>query len=168
MFNKIVKTTVALSLVATVAFGANSTRFNVIEGDASGKYTDLIENDLKSIHFSVSEARDRVDSVYASRYGNTEDPEYDKDWAKNLDNLSFFSISNDKALHPILKVAPEVAGFAPFNQLIYKKAAENKTYVGHLDPNTMLDIVGTKDADVRKAFVSMYDPLDKSKSKTCR
>ena len=161
MFNKIVKTTVALSLVATVAFGANSTRFNVIEGDATAKYIDLIENDLNGIHFNVSEARDRVDSVYASRYGNVEDPEYDKDWTKNLDNLSFFSISNDKALHPLLKVAPEVAGFAPFNQLIYKKSAENKTYVGHLDPNTMLDIVGTKDANVRKAFVAMFDPLDK-------
>lgn len=160
MFNKIVKTTVALSLVATVAFGANSTRMNVIDGDATQKYSDLIENDLASVGFEVSEARDRVDSVYASRYGNPSDPDYDKAWKKSLDNLSFFSISNDKALHPLLKTNPELAGFAPFNQLIYKKASENKTYVGHLDPNTMLDIVGTKDANVRKAFVAMYDPLD--------
>ncbi|MFT5660860.1 MAG: hypothetical protein ACI9TV_001504 [Sulfurimonas sp.] len=160
MFNKIVKTTVALTLVATVVFGANSARFNVIEGDASKKYADLIENDLNSIDFEVSEARDRVDSVYAARYGNPDDPDYDKNWAKNLDNLSFFSISNDKVLHELLKTNPEVAGFAPFNELIYKKASEDKTYVGHLDPTTMLDIVGTKNANVRKAFIAMYDPLD--------
>ncbi len=165
MFNKIVKTTVALSLVATVAFGANSTRFNVIDGDVGEKYEHLLGSSLESIGFAVSDPHERVDLAYAKRYGNAEDSDYDKNWAKNLDNLGFFSITNDKALYPILKVAPEVAGFAPFNQLIYKKSSENKTYVGHLDPNTMLDIVGTKDVNVRKQFVAMYDKLDTWTSK---
>ena len=160
MINKIVKTIVALSLVATVAFGANSTRFNVIDGNVEVKYQGLLDNKLESIGFTIDDPRGRIDSAYAARYGNPEDPDYDKDWAKNLDNLGFFAMKNAKALHPILKVAPEVAGFAPFNNLVYKKASENKTYVGHLDPNTMLDIVGTKDANVRKDFVSMFDPLD--------
>ena len=160
MIKKILKVIVALSLAATVVFGANSTRMNMIDGDASNKYTDLIENDLKSIGFEVSEERARIDSIYATRYGNPDDPDYDKDWAKNLDNLGFFTMSNDKALHPLLITNPELAGFAPFNQLIYKKSTENKTYVGHIDPNTMLDIVGTKDVNVRKAFVAMYEPLD--------
>ena len=160
MINKIVKVTVALSLVATVAFGANGARFNVIDGDAGEKYEKLLDSGLGSVGFDVSDPRPRIDSAYAERYGNAEDPDYDKEFAKNLDNLGFFAMKNSKALHPILKVAPEVAGFAPFNNLVYKKASENKTYVGHLDPNTMLDIVGTKDANVRKQFVAMYDPLD--------
>ncbi len=165
MLNKILKTTIVLSLVATVAFGANSTRFNVIDGDVGEKYEHLLGSSLESIGFGVSDPHERVDIAYAKRYGNSEDPEYDKDWAKNLDNLGFFSITNDKALYPILKIAPEVAGFAPFNQLIYKKSSENKTFIGHLDPNTMLDIVGTQDESVRKQFVAMYDTLDTWTSK---
>jgi uncharacterized protein (DUF302 family) len=64
-------------------------------------------------------------------------------------------------LNPLLKTNPEIAGFAPFNQVVYKKVGEAKSYVGHLDPNTMLDIVGTKDAAARASFVAMYDSLDK-------
>ena len=161
MINKIIKTTVALSLVATVAYGANGTRFNVIDGDATQKYAQERGSSLEGIGFGVSDPHEGISDAYAKRYGNTENPDYDKEWKKNLDSLSFIALTNDKALHPILKVAPEVAGFAPFNQLIYKKAAENKTYIGHLDPETMLNIVGVKDANVRKDFVAMYAPLDK-------
>ena len=161
MINKIVKTTVALSLAATVVFGANGARLNVIDGDATEKYEHERSSSLEATGFGVSDPHEGVHDAYAKRYGNTEDPDYDKDWKKNLDSLSFIALTNDKALHPLLKVAPEVAGFAPFNQLIYKKASENKTYIGHLDPTTMLDIVGVKDAAVRKDFIAMYDPLDK-------
>ena len=161
MINKIVKTTVALSLVATVVFGANGARLNVIDGDATEKYEHERSSSLEATGFGVSDPHEGVHDAYAKRYGNTEDPDYDKDWKKNLDSLSFIALTNDKALHPLLKVAPEVAGFAPFNQLIYKKVGENKTYIGHLDPTTMLDIVGVKDAAVRKDFIAMYEPLDK-------
>jgi hypothetical protein len=161
MFNKIVKTMVALSLAATAAFGANGVRLNVIDGDASAKYEAERSSSLEAIGFGVSDPHEKINEAYAKRYGNPEDPDYDKDWKVTLDSLSFIALTNDKALHPLLKVAPEVAGFAPFNQLIYKKAGENKTYIGHIDPNTMLDIVGVKDANVRKDFVAMYDPLDK-------
>jgi len=161
MINKIVKTVVALSLVATAAFGANGVRLNVIDGDASAKYQTERESSLNGIGFGVSDPHENIHDAYAKRYGNKQDPDYDKDWKVSLDQLSFIALTNDKALYPLLKAAPEVAGFAPFNQLIYKKAGENKTYVGHLDPNTMLDIVGVKDANVRKDFVAMFDPLDK-------
>lgn len=164
MFNKIVKTTVALSLVATVAFGANGARFNVIDGDATQKYAterNSQTGSLKDIGFGVSDPHEGIHDAYAKRYGNTEDPDYDKDWKTNLDSLSFIALTNDKALHPILKVAPQVAGFAPFNQLIYKKVDEDKTYIGHIDPETMLNIVGVQDAKVRKDFIAMYEPLDK-------
>ena len=162
MINKIIKTTVARSLVATVAFGADAARFNVIDGDAGEKYEHLLAESLESsIGFTVSDPHEKINDAYAKRYGNPEDPDYDKDWKKNLDNLGFFSITNDAKLNSILKTNPEVAGFAPFNQLIYKNAAENKTYIGHLAPTAMLDMVGTKDEAVRKEFIAMFDPLDK-------
>lgn len=161
MFNKIVKTTVALSILATMAFAANGVRFNVIDGDATEKYASERGNSLQATGFGVSDPHEAIHDAYAKRYGNPQDPDYDKDWKVTLDSLSFIAMTNDKALLPLLKVAPEVAGFAPFNQLVYKKTAEDKTYIGHLDPNTMLDIVGVKDANVRKDFVGMYDSLDK-------
>jgi len=37
---------------------------------------------------------------------------------------------------------------------------EDKTYVGHVNPETMLDIVGVTDKEVRKEFVAMFPPLD--------
>ena len=47
MINKIIKTTVALSLVVTVAYGANGARFNVIDGDAGEKYEHLLGESLE-------------------------------------------------------------------------------------------------------------------------
>ena len=162
MINKILKTTVALSLVATVAFGANGARFNVIAGDIGEKFEQGLNESLESkTGFTTSDGNGRINDAYAEKYGNKENAEYDTNWNKNLDNLGFFTIVNDAKLNSLLKVAPELAGFSPFNQLIYKKMGEDKSYVGHLDPNTMLDIVGTKDASVRKEFVAMFDSLDK-------
>jgi len=162
MIERILKATLALSLVTSIAYGANGARLNVIDGDVGEKYEQLLgENLEEKTGFTTSDGNGRINDAYAEKYGKTDSPAYDKDWKKNLDNLGFYTIVNDKKLNSLLKVAPEVAGFAPFNQLIYKKASENKSYIGHLDPNTMLDIVGTKDASVRKEFVAMFDSLDK-------
>ena len=162
MINKLIKTTVALSLAASVAFAAPAVRFNVIDGDVEAKYEELLNKTLKdSTGFALSDPHEKINDAYAKRYGNPEDPDYDKDWTENLDNLGFFSITNDVKLHEILIKAPQAAGFQPFNQHIYKKKAENKTYIGHIVPETMLDITGVTDPAVRKAYVDMYAPLDK-------
>lgn len=162
MLNRLIKTTVALSLVASVAFAAPAVRFNVIDGDVGAKYQELLSKTLKDdTGFGLSDPHERINDAYAKRYGNPEDPDYDKNWTENLDNLGFFSISNDVKLHDILIKAPQAAGFQPFNLHIYKKKAENKTYIGHIVPETMLDITGVTDPAVRKAYVDMYAPLDK-------
>jgi len=160
MINKIIKSTVALSLVATVAFGADGARFNVINGDVSEKYAHLIDSIEDSIGFSVSK-NENINDAYAKKYGDKAGPNYDKDWTITLDSLGFYSMSNDAKLNSILKTNPEVAGFAPFNLLSYKKVNEDRTFIGHLSPETMLNIVGTKDEAVRKDFIAMFNPLDK-------
>lgn len=162
MINRLIKTTVLLSLAASVAFAAPAVRFNAIDGDVEAKYEELIGKNLRdNTGFALSDPHAKINDAYAERYGNPEDPDYDKDWTENLDNLGFFSISNDVALHDILIKAPQAAGFQPFNLHIYKKKAEDKTYIGHIVPETMLDITGVKDAAVRKAYVDMFAPLDK-------
>jgi len=160
MLNKLIKTTVALSLAATVAFGAQGLMFNVAKGDVEKQYNNLINNEIKSVGFVLSDPHGRINDAYEKRYGNKADPDYDKNWKKNLDNLGFFSIANDVALRKLLISNPELGGFSPFNLHIYKNAGENKTYVGHVVPDTMLDIVGVKDAGVRKEFNAMFPALD--------
>ncbi len=161
MISKLIKSTVVLSLMATVAFSADAVRFNVISGDQEEKYEKEFLPSLEgATGFSLSDPHEKIDDAFLQRYGNPKDPDYDKAWTTNLDNLGFFSISNDKALYPIIKKAPQIAGFSPFNLLIYKNRAEDVTYVGHIDPTVMLDVTGVKDAATRAEFVKMYEPLD--------
>jgi uncharacterized protein (DUF302 family) len=55
---------------------------------------------------------------------------------------------------------PNLAAFEPFNLLVYKIKGEDKTYIGHLAPEAMLDMVGIKDMQTRNAYVAMFHPLD--------
>jgi hypothetical protein len=159
--NNLIKTTLAFSFAASVVYAAPAAHFNVIDGDQEEKYEkEFLPSLANAVGFSVSDPHEKINDAYEKRYGNPEDPDYDKAWTTNLDNLGFFSMTNDAALNPILKIAPEVAGFQPFNLLIYKSKAENVTYVGHIDPGTMLDITGVKDEAARKAYIDMYKPLD--------
>lgn len=161
MINKLIKSTVALSIAASVAFAAQGVMFNVTNGDAEKQYETMINEKIESIGWILSDPHERINDAYEKRYGNPKDPDYDKKgWTKNLDNLGFFSVANDEALRPLLIKAPELGGFSPFNLHIYKKVSENKTYVGHIVPDTMLDIVGVKDAQTRKEFKAMFPSLD--------
>ena len=161
MINKLIKSTILLSLAASVTYAAPAVRFNVIDGDMEEKYEkEFLPSLEEATGFSLSDPHEKINDAYKDRYGNPEDPDYDKDWTTNLDNLGFFSISNDVALHPILLSSPQAAGFQPFNLHIYKTKAENVTYIGHIDPATMLDITGVTNKADRKAYIDMYKPLD--------
>lgn len=162
MLNKLIKATVALSLTASIAFGAQGIMFNVASGDKEAQYNSMVNEKIESIGWILSDPHERINDAYEKRYGNPKDPDYDKDgWKVTLDNLGFFPVANDKALHPLLIKAPELGGFSPFNLHIYKLKNEDKTYVGHIVPDTMLDIVGVKDAGIRKEFNAMFPALDK-------
>lgn len=161
MIKNILKSTVALSIAASAIYAAPAVHFNVIDGDIEEKYEKEFLPSLEdAIGFAVSDPHEKIDDAYAGRYGNPKDPDYDKAWKTNLDNLGFFSMTNDAALHDILESSPQAAGFAPFNLLAYKSKAENVSYVGHIDPTTMLDITGVTDKEDREAFIAMYKPLD--------
>ncbi|MEA2072412.1 MAG: hypothetical protein U9O86_02415 [Campylobacterota bacterium] len=159
--NTIIKSTLLLSVATAVAFAAPAVRFNEIPGDMEEKYEKEFLPALEdATGFSLSDPHEKINDAYKDRYGNPEDPDYDKAWTTNLDNLGFFSISNDVALHPILLSSPQAAGFQPFNLHIYKTVTEDVTYIGHVDPTTMLDITGVTNKADRKAYIDMYKPLD--------
>jgi uncharacterized protein (DUF302 family) len=124
------------------------------QGDQERKFkilTDVIEN----IGFRLSDPHERVNDGYVKKYGET-----------SLDNLGFFSIAHDEKLKDLLEKYPALAGFGPFNMHVYKKKSEDVTWVGHLNPKVMADIVGLQDPEARKTFISSFEPLDKLMQET--
>jgi len=124
--------------------------FYTIDGNAQEKFNTLVEKKLKSIGFQLGDPHKRVNDQYETKYGST-----------TLDVLSFMPVVNEEVVLPLLNIDPRIAGFAPFNMLIYKKLNENKTHVGHLMPKVMLDILGIEDKEVREKFSATFTSLDK-------
>lgn len=165
MFNKLLIGTAALSLAATMALGAVGVTFNVAEGDKETVYNKMVNEKIGNIGFVLSDPHERINDAYLSKYGTEKvdgkpNEAYDAKYVEYLDNLGFFSIANDEKMRELLIKAPELGGFTPFNLHIYKIKDEDKTYVGHVNPETMLDIVGVSDKEVRKEFVAIFPPLD--------
>ena len=120
-----------------------------LEGNVEKPYNAIIENELKTINYEVTDPHYRVNDQYEEKYGSTV-----------LDTLSFLSVVNDKEILPLLNIDPRVASTAPFNMLIYKKLDENVTHVGHIMPTAFLDMIGIEDQKVRDTFIASIKPLD--------
>ncbi|MCL4432302.1 MAG: hypothetical protein M1300_08275 [Epsilonproteobacteria bacterium] len=170
MFNRLLMGATALSLAASVAFGIQGVKFYVGEGDKSEAYMTMINEKIEPIGFILSDPHEHIDNAYKEKWGTPTQtvkgvtgphPDFDPNFKVTLDNLGFFSLTNDKVVGPLLMKEPALGGFSPFNFHIYKKAGENKTYVGHVMPETMLDIVGVKDKAVRAQFAAPFADLDK-------
>ena len=141
---------------ATLQMDKNNTNKNLAvfyshTGNMEKIYNTFIEEKLQHIGFNVSNPHKRVNDQYEKQYGSTV-----------LDVLSFMPIVNDSAILPLLNIDPRIAGFAPFNMLIYKKLDENITYIGHLLPEVMLDILDIKNEEVRNTFSSTFKALDET------
>ena len=123
--------------------------YYTFKGSIEKEYNDLVEKKLKSIGFNLTDPHKRVNDQYEVKYGSTV-----------LDVLSFMPVVKDSALLPLLNIDPRIAGFAPFNMVIHKKLDENITHIGHLLPETMLDILGIENKEVRSKFTATFKALD--------
>jgi len=124
--------------------------FWTIEGDIQHRYNTIVEKKLKEIGFNLTDPHKRVNDQYKTKYGST-----------LLDVLSFLPVVNDDIVMPLFNIDPRLAGFAPFNMLIYKTLDEKNTHVGHLLPEAMLDMLGITDKEVRAKFIASFEPLDR-------
>jgi uncharacterized protein (DUF302 family) len=130
----------------------------------------MVKGELEKTGFVLSDSHERINDAYRKKYSTPmrqgkKNPKYDPDFKVTLDTLGFFSVSNDKALRPLLLEEPRLGGFSPFNLLMFKKRGDERTYVGHVIPETMLDIIGVSDPKIRKAFSASFEPLDALVSK---
>ncbi len=170
MFNRLLIGAAALSLAAAMAFGAQGVKFYVGEGDKTDTYMSMVNEKIGALGFVLSDPHEHIDAAYKTKWGTPTQtvkgvtgphPDFDPTFKVTLDNLGFFSITNDAVVGPLLMKEPSLGGFSPFNLHIYKKLGEAKTYVGHVMPETMLDIVGAKDKEVRAKFAASFTELDK-------
>lgn len=167
MLKQLVVSGVVLALSASVAMGASqAVRMNIVDGDKEEAYNKLVNKDIDSIGFVLSDPHARINDAYKEKYSvktidGKKNDAYDPDFKVTLANLGFMSITNDAKLRTLILKDPRVGGFSPFNLLVYTPIDKKHTYVGHVDPDFMMDIVGIKDAAYRKEFRAMFDPLDK-------
>ena len=141
---------VSLALLATASFATaqiGGTLYGV-KGDKEQAYKKVLDS-MEDKGYILSDPHERINDAYKTKYG----------WTV-LDNLGFFSTSNDAALQEIMAKFPEIGGFAPCNLHIYKKKDEDITWYGHLNPYTMADIVGLKDKTLRKKFADSFKGFD--------
>jgi len=123
--------------------------YYTFKGSIEKEYNALVEKKLKSIGFNLTDPHKRVNDQYEVKYGSTV-----------LDVLSFMPVVKDSAILPLLNIDPRIAGFAPFNVVIHKKLDENITHIGHLLPETMLNILGIENEEVRSKFTATFKALD--------
>ncbi|MEA2028321.1 MAG: hypothetical protein U9N49_05050 [Campylobacterota bacterium] len=148
-----------LFLILSITIGLTSATFAEekklamvikVKGDVEAKYNEFIEKTIKTIGFVATDPHKRVNDAYKKKYGST-----------NLDILSFMSIVNKNEVKKLLNIDPRLAGFNPFNLLIHKKLNEDTTYISHLMPEAILDMIGITDQKVRTDYIKSFEALDK-------
>ena len=117
--------------------------------DIETEYNEFTEKKVQTIGFALTDPHKRVNDHYKEKYGSTK-----------LDFLSFQSIVNAEKIKPLLNIDPRIAAFSPFNLLGYKKLNEKQTYVMHLMPEVILDIIGIDDEKLRAAYIESFVELD--------
>ena len=108
---------------------------------------------LSSIGFEAVGKNEHIEIHYNNKYKQ-----------KNLDLLNFYPVINKEGIRELLIANPDFGAYAPFNLLAYKKLEKDggdTTWYGHLDADTMLNIIGEKDEANKKKFKDMVSNLDK-------
>ncbi len=141
----------ALALGLTVSFAEAKQLGAELWGSAgNGEQQFLnITKQLPDIGFVISGENAKINEHYKHKYGSTK-----------LDNLGFYSISNDAKMKTLLEKYPEFGGFTPFNMHIFKKTGVDTTWVGHLRPEVMASIVGVTDPVAIADFKEIFKSLD--------
>ena len=146
-FRKFSQVLAGLLLTVSVSQADLTASFNGIEGNANDASKAFLPK-LDTIGFQ-SAGNDNIQVHYFNKYKE-----------KNLDLLSFFTVTNLDVMRNLLMKNPDFGAYAPYNMLFFKKLDENTTWYGHLDSKLMLDIIGEKDEATRQTFTDMVSSLD--------
>ena len=148
-FGKFSHILAGLLLTVSVSQADITANFNGIKGNANEVSKAFISK-IDSVGFQAA-GNDNIQVHYFNRYKQ-----------KNLDLLSFFTVTNLEVMRELLIKNPDFGAYAPYNMLFFKTLdkKEDTTWYGHLDTKLMLDIIGEKDEATRKTFTDMVESLD--------
>ena len=149
MIKKLILTTSIIAFTAIGATAKEGIKYYNIKGDVTEKFYNMMEKELPSIGFSITDPHKRINDAYKKKYGST-----------ILDTLNFFPIVHEKKLKRLLEKEPRLAGFNPFNLGLYRAQGDEISHVGHLTPDTILDILKIDDPEIRDCYKSLFPELD--------
>ena len=132
-----------------------STVVYTIKGNAEAAYNTMMDKPIKALGYRLPDPRKGVNDVYKQQYGST-----------TLEVLSFMTIVNDKKVKPLLEIDPKLAGFNPFNLVIYKHQGKDETVISHLTASAIIEMLGVTDAKVITEYTKLMDELDGLVSQT--
>ena len=132
-----------------------STVVYTIKGNVQDAYYTMMDKPVKALGYRLPDPRKHVNLVYKEEYGST-----------TLDVLSFMTIVNDKKVKPLLEIDPKLAGFNPFNVVIYKLQSKDETVISHLTAEAIIEMLGITDQTVITEFTKLMEELDGLIAKT--
>ncbi len=153
---------IILALIINVVFAHADVLSNIAEtkvtaqmqgsvGNAETQIYDLIKK-IDTIGYSTVATNKNIQVHYFNKYKE-----------KNLETISFFTVLNKEKIRPLLLHNPDFGAYAPFNFLVYKTLDtknDDNTWYGHLDADTMLEIIGEEDPQSKEFFREMVDTFD--------
>ena len=121
------------------------------EGNTEKEINDFIKK-IDTIGYSTVAANKNIQVHYFNKYKE-----------KNVELMTFFTLVNKEKLRPLLLQNPDFGAYAPFNFLVYKTLdieKDDNTWYGHLDTDTMLEVIGEEDPELQEAFRKMVGTFD--------
>lgn len=151
--NRVSKLIVSLILLVSISQASVLTELHGTKGQADTELNQMIGK-LESIGFTATAKNKHIEKHYFNIFKE-----------KNLDLLNFYTILDLKSLRELILQNPDFGAYSPFNLLAFKKfdteEGGDTTWYGHLNSQTMLEIIGEEDAERRKKFTEMIAKVDK-------
>ncbi len=141
-----------LTLLSVSVYGSANKNLAVVytfDKNIDDRFNKFVKDDLKTIGYFLNDPHEKVNKVYEERFGSTV-----------LSNLAFSSIVHEATVRPMFNIDPRLAGFSPFNLLIYRSKNETQTHIAHLMPEAILDILEITDKKIRSEYIKSFEPLD--------
>ena len=132
-----------------------STVVYTIKGNVQDTYYMMMDKPVKALGYRLPDPRKHVNLVYKEEYGST-----------TLEVLSFMTIVNDKKVKPLLEIDPKLAGFNPFNVVIYKHQGKDETVISHLTATSIIEMLGITNQKVITEYTKQMEELDGLIAKT--
>ena len=145
----------AVESVSSESTLKQSTIVYTIKGNVQDTYYTMMDKPVKALGYRLPDPRKHVNLVYKEQYGST-----------TLDVLSFMTIVNDKKVKPLLEIDPKLAGFNPFNVVIYKHQGKDETVISHLTAEVIIEMLGITDQTVITEYTKQMEELDGLIAKT--